>query len=58
MVKVLNQFKSFWEWRMNLVRNHPFYTAWSSFVKGMIIGGSDCLLVFRWFLELDNEENK
>ena len=45
MVKVIEKIKSFWEWEMNFVRIHPFYTAWLSFVKGIIIGG----LIIYWY---------
>ena len=37
--------KSFWEWEMNFIRKQPFYTAYISFVKGVIIGG----LIIYWY---------
>ncbi len=48
MIKVIENIKSFWEWRIKFVRIHPFYSAWSSFVKGIIIG---TLIVFRYFVD-------
>ena len=39
MIKVIEKIKSFWEWRMNFIKRHPFYSAWAAFVKGIIIGG-------------------
>ena len=47
MVKVIETIKSFWEWRMNFIRTHPFYTAYISLVKGIIIGG---LIVYWYFV--------
>ena len=49
MVKVLEKIKSFWEWRMNFVRIHPFYSTWAAFVKGIIIGGLTVYLYFVGF---------
>ena len=49
MIKVIEKIKSFCEWRMNFVRIHPFYSAWLSFVKGIIIGG----LIVYWYLDKD-----
>ena len=58
MVKVLEKIKSFWEWRMNFVRIHPFYSAWAAFVKGIIIGGLIGIsLVFRIRLGTDRGRN-
>ena len=47
MIKVIEKIKSFWEWKMKFVRIHPFYSACSSFVKGIIIGG---LIVYWYFV--------
>ena len=47
MIKVIDKFKSFWEWRMNFIKMHPFYSAWAAFVKGIIIGG---LIVYWYFV--------
>ena len=34
IMKLLETIKSLWEWRMNIIRNHPFLAAWSAFLKG------------------------
>jgi len=47
MVKVIEEIKSFWKWRMNFVRIHPFFSAWLAFFKGVIIGG---LIVYWYFV--------
>ena len=47
MIKVIEEFKSFWEWRMNFIKMHPFYSAWAALVKGIIIGG---LIVYWYFV--------
>ena len=47
MIKVIEKIKSFWEWRMDFVRMHPFYSAWLSFVKGIIFGG---LIVYGYLV--------
>jgi len=47
MIKVIEKFKSFWEWRINFIRIHPFYSVWAAFVKGIIIGG---LIVYWYFV--------
>ena len=36
MIKVIEKIKSFWEWRMNFIKMHPFYSAWAAFVKGFM----------------------
>ena len=47
MIKIIEKIKSFWEWRMNFIRIHPFYSAWAAFVKGIIFGG---LIVYWYFV--------
>ena len=39
--------KSFWEWRKNFIRTHPFLSAYIAFVKGISIGG---LIVYWYFV--------
>ena len=47
MKKVIEKIRSFWEWRVNFIKIHPFYSAWAAFVKGIIIGG---LIVYWYFV--------
>ena len=44
-MKVRKKIKSFYEWYINFIRNHPLLSVFSAFIKGMIIGG---LIVFLW----------
>ncbi len=45
-MKVIKKIKSFYEWYINFIRNHPLLSVFSAFIKGMIIGG---LIVFLYF---------
>jgi hypothetical protein len=45
-MKVINKIKSFYEWYISFIRNHPLISLFSVFIKGMIIGG---LIVFLYF---------
>jgi hypothetical protein len=45
-MKVINKIKSFYEWYISFIRNHPLISLLSVFIKGMIIGG---LIVFLYF---------
>ena len=51
-MKVIKKIKSFYEWYINFIRNHPFLAAWSAFVKGMIIGG----LIVYWYCVAFNRQ--
>jgi len=45
-MKVIKKIKSFYEWYINFIRNHPLLSLFSAFIKGMIVGG---LIVFLYF---------
>ena len=38
-MKVIKKIKSFYEWYINFIRNHPLLSLFSAFIKGMIVGG-------------------
>lgn len=63
-MKVINKIKSFYEWYISFIRNHPLISLFSVFIKGMIIGGLIVFLYFQscivcvvgWLFYLKNKE--